>query len=303
MENHPATTSFCSAVLAGVGGIVFEWRRRLRSLRGEDPLSTVDPKPLLESIELLLRQLASALGRGSYDVDAAAGASAVYGQSREAQGARASDVLREFRLLKQCALDCVVSKYPGLEPGLLLQLATRADLLFDEASACALERFVESLFEGDPFEDPAFHQVDGQFHLHRELELELQRSSRHSRSFAVVIVSIGAAEISSLPGPYQPDQVLLDLMRVVRSKLRATDRIFRYNKNDFVVLCPETEPQRLTNFVARLQLAVESYKRQNSLGIEVTFGVATFPEDAKDSLSLLQVALADQSFRLGTYTC
>lgn len=294
---------FSQTILSGMEEILFQWRRLLRSLRGDDPLSPSDADSLRVSLETLLRQLAVGFGRGAYDVDQAAIASANYGEAREQQEARASDVLRELRLLKQCAIEHLVAKYPGIEPATLVQLVSRADLLFDESTACAVERFVESLFKDDQLEDPAFHQLEGQFHLHRELELELQRSHRHHRSFAVVIVSIDTGDSRGVLGPYQADQVLLDLMRLIRAKLRGTDRIFRYGSDDFVILCPETSPQNVTNFLARLRLDVETYKRQNAVGLEVTIGVATYPEDAKDSLSLIQVALADQSFRLGTLSC
>lgn len=304
MKRHaPAMQDFSQVIVDGTSDILFQWRRLLRSLRGDDPLSVPEKDSLQATLHTLLQQLAVSFGRGAFDVDQAAVASARYGELREEKEARASDVMRELRLLKQCAIEHVAAKHPSIDPATLLQLVSRSDLLFDEATSCAVERFVESLFQDEPSEDPAFHQLEGQFHLHRELDLELERSHRHQRSFAVVIVSIHTGLPRGLSGPYQADQVLLDLMRLIRGKLRASDRIFRYDNNDFVILCPETSLQNVTTLHGRLCLDIETYKRQNALALDVTIGVATYPEDAKDSLSLIQVALADQSFRLDSVPC
>jgi GGDEF domain-containing protein len=71
----------------------------------------------------------------------------------------------------------------------------------------------------------------------------------------------------------------------VDEHIRQTDIVFRDSYNRFVVLCPETALQNSQNLAERIADSI--YKKT---GIQVSWAVATFPDDALSFDDLLDVA-------------
>ncbi len=82
------------------------------------------------------------------------------------------------------------------------------------------------------------------------------------------------------------DYILKSLVRIIHSKLRSEDAIYRYGGEEFVIILPGAGKKNAIKVAERLRKVIENYpftyrKEQPPIKISLTcsFGVATFPED------------------------
>lgn len=127
-----------------------------------------------------------------------------------------------------------------------------------------------------------------------EIKTELLRSRRYQRSLTVVVIEPDAASIdqSQMASTEEIQQNLSKryamgkLSEVLNSTARRPDLIIKLDQPDrFILVCPETSASSSNTLIQRIQSAVES-----DLGINVSWGMATFPDDALTFEDLLHKA-------------
>jgi diguanylate cyclase (GGDEF)-like protein len=132
-------------------------------------------------------------------------------------------------------------------------------------------------------------------HLDAYLEEELERSRRYGRTFSILFFDLDhLKEVNERHGHLAGSRVLREVAHLIHSKLRKSDRIFRYGGDEFVVTLPETATEGALRVAHRLRRAVRSHRFLAAEGLAVTltasFGVATFPHDGSSHEDMIRVA-------------
>ena len=103
-------------------------------------------------------------------------------------------------------------------------------------------------------------------HLHLILPREIARSERTGSSFSLVRVSIeGLARINKNFGSMAGDHLTMVLARHLRSTFRGSDMVFKGGTGEFVVLLPNTAPDRVGPALVRLENVIEVWNRATLL--------------------------------------
>lgn len=132
-------------------------------------------------------------------------------------------------------------------------------------------------------------------HLDAYLEEELERDRRYGRTFSVLFFDLDhLKEVNDRHGHLAGSRVLREVATLIKSKLRKSDRIFRYGGDEFVVTLPETGAEGALRVAHRLRRAVRSHRFLAGEGLTVTltasFGVSTFPHDGSSQEDLIRAA-------------
>lgn len=124
------------------------------------------------------------------------------------------------------------------------------------------------------------------------IEMEIERARRYSRKLSCVMIDIdGFKDINAKYGHEAGDGVLKVLADVLLSSTRSSDVIARYGGEEFVIISPEADGSEAGVLGERLRRAFE----ESSVGIgdepiTISCGVATYPDHASDSATLLRMA-------------
>ena len=129
------------------------------------------------------------------------------------------------------------------------------------------------------------------------LEREIARSTRSGRGFCMLMMDLDELKtVNDQYGHFHGDRLLRGVGSVVRAGVRRLDTPARYGGDEFVVLCPETDPtgayvlaEKIRQEVAELDLDEPDVTISASLSI----GVVAYPDDGRTADEL--IISADQS--------
>jgi diguanylate cyclase (GGDEF)-like protein/PAS domain S-box-containing protein len=147
-------------------------------------------------------------------------------------------------------------------------------------------------------------------HFYEVLDIEMQRTRRYGRSFALVMLDLdGFKEYNDRFGHTSGDAVLQSLAQALKSTLRKSDTAFRYGGDEFTIILPATHAERSKVIVDRIQSKwLRTPKVQYpflEMPLGFSAGVAQFPDNAETADGL--VFLADTALyhakRQGGYKC
>jgi len=142
-------------------------------------------------------------------------------------------------------------------------------------------------------------------YLSKRLGAEISRATRHGHPLSLLFCEIDDYEsYCKNAGRQAADLLLVQMGDLLKSRgeipnasfcFRASDIPIRYGGEDFVVLLPETPKEGAQIKAERLRRYVESSQvtggDKQPLGqVTVSIGVATYPDDASDAVSLLGAA-------------
>lgn len=123
--------------------------------------------------------------------------------------------------------------------------------------------------------------------LRQKLEAEVERSRRTGRPFSFVMTDIDKFKrVNDAYGHPAGDQVIKNLARAIKQRVRPTDVVGRNGGEEFGVILPETGPEEARAAILRIQNAFAQIRqRYDAHEFFCTFsaGVASYPEfsDAK----------------------
>jgi diguanylate cyclase (GGDEF)-like protein len=92
------------------------------------------------------------------------------------------------------------------------------------------------------------------------------------------------------------DEVLQSIAQIMQSSLRHSDLAFRYGGDEFAALFPETSHQAAVHVAQRLEQRFAQHwadrcaAEGKTLVCGLSWGVASFPADAADTVTLVRVA-------------
>lgn len=132
-------------------------------------------------------------------------------------------------------------------------------------------------------------------YLDRYLEEEIERARRYKHSFSVLFFDLDHLKhINDQFGHLSGSRVLVEVVEVIKTKLRRADKIFRFGGDEFCVTLPETGQRGAVGTAHRLRRAIRSHRFRPVEGVQASltasFGVATYPNNGETGKALLQHA-------------
>jgi diguanylate cyclase (GGDEF)-like protein len=133
----------------------------------------------------------------------------------------------------------------------------------------------------------------GQFIL--DFDREFSRVKRYKDKLSLLMVDLDHFKsVNDTYGHPAGDRVLQQVAQAMDSQLRASDTLYRYGGEEFVVLLPETDrhgaltvAESIRHKVADTAIVVDG---NQTVTITVSIGVASFPQDTENQEDLLKKA-------------
>ncbi|HSF19021.1 MAG TPA: GGDEF domain-containing protein [Vicinamibacteria bacterium] len=129
--------------------------------------------------------------------------------------------------------------------------------------------------------------------FNRSLETEHQRASRFGRSYGLIFMDLdGLREVNSRRGHLAGGRVLRHVGDFLANRIRQIDVPARIGGDEFVIICPETTKKAARLAAERLRQGIQRLtdERGMPLGITVSAGIATYPDDGTSPEEVLQRA-------------
>jgi diguanylate cyclase (GGDEF)-like protein len=132
-------------------------------------------------------------------------------------------------------------------------------------------------------------------HLSYVLEAEIYRSTRFGHEFSVVFMDLDDfKKVNDAYGHLLGSKFLRMVGDLIKAQLRVIDSAFRYGGDEFVLLLPHTSKPNALVMVRRLREALNSgefsLEKGRNLKMTASYGVASFPADARTAQDLLRLA-------------
>ncbi len=127
------------------------------------------------------------------------------------------------------------------------------------------------------------------------LKERLHLARRYGHCFSILIIDIDHFKrVNDEYGHLVGDEVLVTLSRFIKESIRENiDIASRFGGEEFAVLLPETDKEGARAFAERLRRLVEEKSGDPDRGVPavtVSIGVATFPYDGADEMTLMHKA-------------
>lgn len=125
----------------------------------------------------------------------------------------------------------------------------------------------------------------------RQLEKEVERTSRHGRPFCLVTLDLDDfKQVNDTHGHEAGDEALKSLARVLQQGTRGIDLAARVGGEEFAVILTETNLEAAFEVAERLRLAIKAVEIPPVGQIAASFGIAECPSHGQSSRELLASA-------------
>ena len=128
-----------------------------------------------------------------------------------------------------------------------------------------------------------------------QMEHELQRSQRFSKTFSLVMFDIDYfKQFNDDFGHQAGDQVLVAICQYVKREIRQTDRLYRYGGEEFTLILPETNIDNAAQLAEKIRRNIAEttvlYHGYQLPQITASFGVASYSQQIHDPAHLINAA-------------
>ena len=127
-----------------------------------------------------------------------------------------------------------------------------------------------------------------------ELSKEIARANRHNTLLSILFLDIDDfKKINDTFGHLAGDRVLQAVADIMSREKRLEDVAARYGGEEFVVVSPETSKANSLILAERIRCSVEQLQLDyegNTIRLTISGGLASYPIDASDSLTLIKYA-------------
>lgn len=131
--------------------------------------------------------------------------------------------------------------------------------------------------------------------LNQSIDIEIERSHRFGSIFSLIFMDIDdLKKVNDRFGHLTGSRVLIETARILKGNMRKVDIIIRYGGDEFVIIMPQTSKESCFMVANRLRRTIEESvflkSEDNPVRITASFGVASFPVNAKNKEELLVIA-------------
>jgi diguanylate cyclase (GGDEF)-like protein len=132
-------------------------------------------------------------------------------------------------------------------------------------------------------------------YLHRFLEYESERARRYKTSLSLIFLDIDYFKrVNDTYGHLCGSKLLKEIGFLLQNKIRKVDVACRYGGDEFVIVLPHTEKEDAYQVAKKIKNSLKStmFLKEDGLKIKITasFGVASIPGDAGDTIGLIRLA-------------
>lgn len=152
---------------------------------------------------------------------------------------------------------------------------------------------LQSLSDTDSLTSVANHRKINEF-----LTREHARAERYAGSFTLVMLDLDDFKLlNDTHGHPAGDAILRQVAELLTDRTRDSDMVGRYGGDEFLLVMPETNPSEAMALAENLRevLASSGYETPEGdrIPLHASFGIAGYPEDARDANELIVVADAN----------
>ena len=144
-------------------------------------------------------------------------------------------------------------------------------------------------------------QLTGCFNFRSSMEFisnEIARCGRYQRVFSLVMIDVDhLKEINDMHGHQTGNDVLIAFADVFKRNARELDVVGRYGGDEFIIILPETNAQqalvvleRIQDEVSRINLTSPMVRDTKELKLQLSAGIASYPDNARSVKELIYVA-------------
>ena len=129
--------------------------------------------------------------------------------------------------------------------------------------------------------------------LNERLEEEVQRGLRYGEEFSLLLLDLdNFKSVNDAFGHSRGDAVLAELAARVQSAARASDVLFRYGGDEFVLFLPRATREQAAALARRLadEISATPFAGSPPLSLSASVGVAAFPGDGATATALFDRA-------------
>jgi diguanylate cyclase (GGDEF)-like protein len=130
--------------------------------------------------------------------------------------------------------------------------------------------------------------------LGERLAQSITLSRRHTSQLAVMFIGLDRFErINTALGHPIGDEMLKQVAQCLVKTVRATDTVFRYGSDQFVLILTDIHDPQQTSAIANKLLAAlrePHYIAGHDLTITASLGISVFPDDSEDAVELIKKA-------------
>jgi len=123
------------------------------------------------------------------------------------------------------------------------------------------------------------------------VDREIARSLRSGRGFCLLMMDLDELKaVNDRHGHFHGDRLLRSVGEVVRMGVRRIDTPARYGGDEFVVLCPETDPTGAFVLAEKIRLGVQDMPLdlpEGSARPSLSVGVVSYPDDGTTADELM----------------
>ncbi len=131
--------------------------------------------------------------------------------------------------------------------------------------------------------------------LHTRLDYEFDRARRFKYNLSMIFFDLDYFKnVNDRYGHLLGSKLLKEVAQLILRNIRTIDMACRYGGDEFVILLPETSKKNAFVVAEKLRLSMNEteFLREEGINLHLTasFGVASFPRDAKSKEDLIQMA-------------
>ncbi|MFQ5900289.1 MAG: diguanylate cyclase [Thermodesulfobacteriota bacterium] len=135
-------------------------------------------------------------------------------------------------------------------------------------------------------------------YLHRYLTYEVERTRRYKTQLSVIFLDLDFFKnVNDTYGHLHGSNLLKEIGELLFSKIRTVDMACRYGGDEFIIVLPHTTKADAFKVAQKIRKAINQkiFLKDEGVRVNITasFGVASVPGDAEDSIGLIR--LADQA--------
>lgn len=153
---------------------------------------------------------------------------------------------------------------------------------------------LHDLLQAQAMHDPLTGLLN-RLYLDQRLEIELNRASRKSQHFAIILIDLDFfKKVNDNFGHQAGDYVLSEFSKFLKYCFRGYDYIYRYGGEEFLILLPDandaTTQQKAEILRTEIKKLKLEYNGKALPMISISAGIATYPDNGSDIRSLIAAA-------------